>query len=518
MITAAITVVCPQCGNRMRASAEHVGRKGRCPTCKSLMEIKAAGEESLETVQPVTTSLRQRDLGPSSTSVSGWKSGLIGLVATVAVFLAILPVRETFVGELFYERGPVQLFIVLVTCWGLAMLAMKYRQVKRQISYAERELELIPLEIGVQITAGNVDQFLGHLGRLPHQQRLSILGRRIQGALEHFKSRNSVPEVQEYLSTQAEIDASGVDSGYTLLRAFIWVVPILGFIGTVTGISAAVAGLNTTLAEDGGAQLMQALSMVTQGLATAFDTTFLALLMAIVLLFPTESLRKAEYGMLDRIEVFANESLLRRMSDERGPIDPEDLPQVVRESLEGAFREHQRWLAQWQAQVARLGQAIGADFESAVTRIEARISETDTNRLEKYADLGRLLEDVLEKAGQSAAEWQRSEDEARSRLREYVDTVARLQPLLSENLECSREIAGQLREFWQRDGHETIVPIGESTHEPRQPMPVKTPLGPGATPGAQEIVEAMDLFEPESTTELPPAQGDGPGRTGRRSS
>ena len=68
-------------------------------------------------------------------------------------------------------------------------------------------------------------------------QRESILGRHIQGALGRTRSRNSVPEVQEYLATQAEIDASSVDAGYTLLRAFIWAVPILGFIGTVMGIS-----------------------------------------------------------------------------------------------------------------------------------------------------------------------------------------------------------------------------------------------------------------------------------------
>ena len=40
-----------------------------------------------------------------------------------------------------------------------------------------------------------------HLDGLPPPQRLSILGRRIYGALDHFRSRNSVPEVQQYLAT-----------------------------------------------------------------------------------------------------------------------------------------------------------------------------------------------------------------------------------------------------------------------------------------------------------------------------
>ena len=48
----AITVVCPYCSNRMRASSEHIGRKGRCPACKRLVEIRAAGEESLVSIHP----------------------------------------------------------------------------------------------------------------------------------------------------------------------------------------------------------------------------------------------------------------------------------------------------------------------------------------------------------------------------------------------------------------------------------------------------------------------------------
>jgi len=409
----AITVVCPYCNNRMRASSEYLGRKGRCPACKKLVEIRATGEESLVTMHPTAaTELgRPAQVRLGSTTVPGWKSGVIGAGVTAAVYLVIfLLLKGTPIGDLFLRRGPMPYFITLVTCWGLAMLVMKYLAVKKQLSYAELELELIPLEIGVEITPDNVDQFLEHLAGLPLVQRWSILGRRIRGALEHFKSRKSVPEVQEYLATQAEIDASGVDSGYTLLRAFIWAVPIMGFIGTVMGISTAVSGLDKTIGQPEAAavaesdaqaaqpadteeqtaseKLMSGLGTVTAGLATAFDTTLIALVMAILLLFPTESLRRIEYGMLDRIEAFANESLLRRMSDQRGPLSAQEMPEVVRDALDSAFREHQRWLAQWQAQVSELGQLVGGDFEAAVNRVQQNVSQAEASRLEKYQSLG----------------------------------------------------------------------------------------------------------------------------------
>ena len=252
----AITVVCPHCNNRMRASSDYIGRKGRCPSCKSLVEIRASvGEESLATLHPAAAAGPRREIDArlSSTNIPAWLPGVIGGSITAALYLAIfLPLRgQWYVADLFADRGYMQYCITLVICWGLSLLALKYVAVKKQLSYAELELELIPLEIGLQITPTNVDQFLGHLDGLTPAERQSILGRRIRGALEHLKSRNSVPEVQEYLAKQADLDASSVDAGYSLLRTFIWVIPLLGFVGTVLGIGAAVAGLHTSLGDSG---------------------------------------------------------------------------------------------------------------------------------------------------------------------------------------------------------------------------------------------------------------------------
>ena len=427
-----ITVVCPNCNNRMRASAEYIGRKGRCPSCKSLVEIRsAADDQSMVTMHPVTDRQEAKAL-LNPTEVPSWQGGLVGLAATAILYLLVFwplsyltwePLKN--VGLLFVARGWIPYVIVLVTCWGLALLVLKAIAVKRQQGYAELELELIPLEIGLQITPDNVDQFLDHLGSTPIAQRLSILGRRIQAALEHFKSRKSVPEVQEYLAKHAEIDASSVDAGYTLLRAFIWAVPILGFIGTVIGISAAVGELRTAL--DAGQDIREGLEGITQGLSTAFDTTLIALIMAILLLFPTESLRKSEYQMLDRIEFFANEQLLRRMTDVGEGPDLERMPDVVKDALGAAFQEHQRWLVEWQAQVAELGRIVGGEFEQVVMRVEDRMSNTETKRLDRLSDVSRMLSEVFERLAGATASWQQAEEQFLSRTQQVVEAVQKME-------------------------------------------------------------------------------------------
>ncbi len=424
-----ITVVCPQCGNKMRSSSEHVGRRGRCPSCRALVEIQpVGGAESMASLHPEQSRLeeiRQR----TDTDVPALTAGLIGLALTLSLYLLLFfPLRRHALGEMFIDRGIIPYVATLLACWGAGILLLKYRAVKTQLNYAEQELELLPLEIGLQITATNVSQFLDHLGSMPFLQRNNILGRRIQGALEHFKSRNSVPEVQQYLATQAEIDASQVDAGYTLLRAFIWAIPILGFIGTVMGIGTAVAGLDATLGTDGnGDDLMSAMQIVTAGLSTAFDTTLLALSMAVLLLFPTESLRKTEYRMLDQIASFANESLLRRLSDDYQKPGPDELPEIVRDSLDGAFREHQRWLAQWQSQVSRLGQSIGGDFEQAARNVQRELADGEAERLRKISEISQLLSSIFEQIGAASASHLETEAHVRQQLQRFADAARELE-------------------------------------------------------------------------------------------
>ncbi len=428
---ATITVVCPHCGSRMRASTDHVGRRGKCSSCMKMIEIRPSGDAPVAELHPTAAPGRARRT-TQATDVPVWLAGLIGAAVTVLFYLFVSAfLRQTYTGDLFLKRGPVPYAIMLVTFWGLAILAMKYRAVKMQLSYAELELELIPLEVGVQITPANVDQFLQHLDGLPKDQQESILARRLHGALEHFKSRTSVPEVSNYLTSQAEIDASGVDAGYILLRAFIWVIPILGFIGTVMGISDAVNALAVAMTQepaaavapaqpgaavpaadaakptDLGQRLMGGMKGVIGGLATAFDTTFVGLLMTIVLLFPTESLRKTEYSVLDRIEGFTNESLLRRMTEKR-ELSGEEMPEVVRGALESAFHEHQRWLAQWQMQVAELCKVIGGEFEAMAAQVQERLAGAHREGADEARAARQAVEELFRALQQQTETWQRS--------------------------------------------------------------------------------------------------------------
>jgi biopolymer transport protein ExbB/TolQ len=101
------------------------------------------------------------------------------------------------------------------------------------------------------------------------------------------------------------------------VRVFVWAVPTLGFIGTVIGIGAAVGGFSDTLEAASSIEGMKAsIGSVTGGLGVAFDTTLLALVMSILIMFPANAVQRIEEGLLSAIDDYCAEHLVQKLEDE----------------------------------------------------------------------------------------------------------------------------------------------------------------------------------------------------------
>jgi biopolymer transport protein ExbB/TolQ len=98
-------------------------------------------------------------------------------------------------------------------------------------------------------------------------------------------------------------------ASYALPRFMIWAIPILGFIGTVWGISNGIAGFSNAMTSvnsvaEVSATLKDTLPIVTRSLAAAFDTTFLALLLSIPLMLMMTWFEKAEENYIITLDEF----------------------------------------------------------------------------------------------------------------------------------------------------------------------------------------------------------------------
>jgi len=337
---ASIVASCPHCGVRIPVPSAGSRTPLDCEACGhsflpseaplAVVGQPATTEDETGPVLPGQPEPLRELAGPTLRATGGttdvplsW-TGLVAAATTVVFYLAVVrPLAGTGFGELLGARGWVPYVISFLSFWAAALLVAKSVVLRRQ--HSALALDLLPRGIGDPITPGNAPAFLSYLRTLPDQQRRGYLVGRIARALEHYAARESAEEVVEQLAAQAQNDENAVESSYTMLRVFIWAVPILGFIGTVLGIGASVAGFSDSVAAAGDLDVMkESIGSVTSGLGIAFDTTLLALVMSLFIMFPTSSLQKAEEDFLAAIDDYCARHLVRRLGDTTAAADVDD--------------------------------------------------------------------------------------------------------------------------------------------------------------------------------------------------
>lgn len=223
---------------------------------------------------------------------------ILGLLLTVGFYAALIPFRDGVLATMFLERGPTPYAIVFLSCWSLAILFVKWRKLRFQ----RRALlhHVMPEDPAYVLSAASVDPVLARVYATVDDPRHFILFNRIVVALSNLRNLGRVTDVDEILRSQAAQDESTIETSYALVQGFVWAIPVLGFIGTVLGLSSAIGQFSGVLgAASDVEQISGALKGVTGGLATAFETTLEALVAALVIQLLITVLRKGEEEFLD---------------------------------------------------------------------------------------------------------------------------------------------------------------------------------------------------------------------------
>ncbi len=165
------------------------------------------------------------------------------------------------------------------------------------------------------LSSATVDQILDRMYELVDDPRKFVLFNRIEIALSNLRNLGRVTDVDEILRTQNENDESFLDATYVVLGGFMWAIPILGFIGTVLGLSIAIGQFSVVLkqnAAEGGGRI-ESLKGVVGGLGTAFDTTLIALVAALFIQMWITFLRKSEQEFLDSCSEYCLRKIVNRL-------------------------------------------------------------------------------------------------------------------------------------------------------------------------------------------------------------
>lgn len=220
--------------------------------------------------------------------------------------------RELKYIQMLLERGWTPYAMVFLALLAMCIVLIKWRKLAFQRKAFT--LELLPPGQSFPLTSETALEVISKLNSLVDEPKRFVLFNRIERALMNLRNVGNLSDVSEMLRAQAENDEGQSDSSYGVLSGIVWVIPILGFIGTVMGLSGAIGGFGVVLGEDATIETLRVgLSPVTMNLGIAFDTTFVALVFAMVIQMLVTLLRKKEDQFLDECRDYAHVNIISKL-------------------------------------------------------------------------------------------------------------------------------------------------------------------------------------------------------------
>jgi biopolymer transport protein ExbB/TolQ len=192
---------------------------------------------------------------------------------------------------------------IVLMLWALAIIGYKALLLKRERRLLDRDL--VALGEGMRILPQDAREHARHVEALPEEDRETLVPRVMRSALHRFGATGNIADASAAARSVFDGEADRLDSELSLLRYIAWAIPAIGFIGTVRGIGDALAQAHRAMAGD--------LSGVTQGLGTAFNSTLVALLLSLLLMFLLHHLQGEQDRLVREAESYVDSRVLQSL-------------------------------------------------------------------------------------------------------------------------------------------------------------------------------------------------------------
>lgn len=247
-----------------------------------------------------------------TTDVNPWLTGLMAFVGTAVLYAVFYSLPPNFFTLMFIERGPTQHAATFFGFWCAAILLLKRAKLKLQRRALDRDV--IPTNTGFVLSSQTADIVIQRIHENAEDPERFIVYNRIMTAISNLKNLGRVSDVDEILKSLAERDENVHETSFGLVNGFLWAIPVLGFIGTVLGLSVSISNFSNLLdAKNQVSEIVGSLKEVTAGLSTAFETTLVALVIALVLQLWMTVQKNSEEGFLDDCKDYCLKQIVSRI-------------------------------------------------------------------------------------------------------------------------------------------------------------------------------------------------------------
>ncbi len=210
-----------------------------------------------------------------------------------------VPQRSFFVVIKDYEQETC--FVLML--WALSILGYKGLLAWRQQKLLENDLLKLPdnLPIGPEDTR----DLASRLQSIPQQEQNYLLPRALLTAIERFRATRNVQDVSNAARDVCDSEGERMESELSIIRYIAWAIPSVGFIGTVRGIGDALGQAHRAVEGD--------ITGVTSSLGVAFNSTFIALVISIILMFFVHQLQLMQERLVLDCERYIDSRMIRRL-------------------------------------------------------------------------------------------------------------------------------------------------------------------------------------------------------------
>jgi biopolymer transport protein ExbB/TolQ len=200
-------------------------------------------------------------------------------------------------------NAPEQEVEIIHFVWAILILGYKAILIRRERQLLERELIHVPE--GIKVLPEDAKDYARQLEALPPEDKPMLVVRALQRTLDRFAATRSIRDSAETSKSVCDSEADRLDSGLAMIRYIAWAIPAIGFIGTVRHIGDALLQAHKAVTGD--------ISGVTSGLGIAFNATFLALSLTLVLMFFLHQLQQRQEQFVHDTDHWIDQHLIRHM-------------------------------------------------------------------------------------------------------------------------------------------------------------------------------------------------------------
>jgi biopolymer transport protein ExbB/TolQ len=187
--------------------------------------------------------------------------------------------------------------------WALTILIYKGIVVWRQ--QGQLEVDLLQLPENMPIGPEDTRELIGRLQEIPHETRDFLLPSALLDAVQRFSATRNIQDAATAVRETCETHGDRLDSELSTIRYIAWAIPSVGFIGTVRGIGAALSQAHRAVEGD--------ITGVTQNLGVAFNSTFIALVLSIIMMFFIHQLQHRQERLIHDAVAYCQRNLINKL-------------------------------------------------------------------------------------------------------------------------------------------------------------------------------------------------------------